>query len=144
MAVEFFSFFFFELWSLFLKEENINFLSSGSIVTTELSFNFEKILSTHQIWKHFYLFYNNILSRFRLTILKTALKILLFCSFKNSLSGLPFRPLILVCNRPVKRLLDTYSRCFQNIDAYVHWVDPRLFTLWDPKEDGGGEGRKKS
>uniref|UniRef100_A0A914HFC7 ribonuclease Z n=1 Tax=Globodera rostochiensis TaxID=31243 RepID=A0A914HFC7_GLORO len=37
--------------------------------------------------------------------------------------GLPYRPLVLACNRTIRKITSTYAKSYQDIDRFVHYVD---------------------
>ncbi|PIC35139.1 hypothetical protein B9Z55_014586 [Caenorhabditis nigoni] len=56
--------------------------------------------------------------------------------------GIPYRPLVLVCNRNVLKPLKTYSICFENIQSLLEIVDISRHPLTPPSSPNGPPGKR--
>ncbi|CAL2040910.1 unnamed protein product [Caenorhabditis brenneri] len=61
-------------------------------------------------------------------------------AFKNL--GVPYRPLVLVCNRNVLKPLKTYSICFENIEHLLEIVDISRHPVTPPTSPNGPPGKR--
>ncbi|CAB3406368.1 unnamed protein product [Caenorhabditis bovis] len=57
--------------------------------------------------------------------------------------GLPYKPLILVCNRNVMKPLKTYSICFENIESLIELVDISRHPITPPSSPNGASASKR-
>ncbi|CAI2351399.1 unnamed protein product [Caenorhabditis sp. 36 PRJEB53466] len=56
--------------------------------------------------------------------------------------GIPYRPLVLVCNRNVLKPLKTYSICFEDIESLLDIVDISRHPLTPPASPNGPPGKR--